>query len=140
MRGASSRSLVGRQRKCISCVCGALRRVQGAQPESEQMRKFSYPAVILLLVSFSFSMSPVPMRAGAEQHLLYVASPGVRNYVEYGGVGVLVFDVDKGYKFVRRDRKSTRLNSSHGYISYAVFCLKKKNNKHLRHRNPLWRS
>src|SRR2546422_6665373 len=28
-----------------------------------------------------------------------------------------------------RDRKSTRLNSSHGYISYAVFCLKKKNIK-----------
>src|SRR2546422_9751453 len=31
----------------------------------------------------------------------------------------------------KSDRKSTRLNSSHGYISYAVFCLKKKkNNKH----------
>src|SRR2546429_5363739 len=29
---------------------------------------------------------------------------------------------------VLRDRKSTRLNSSHGYISYAVFCLKKKKN------------
>src|SRR5688500_19137443 len=29
---------------------------------------------------------------------------------------------------VRRDRKSTRLNSSHLVISYAVFCLKKKNN------------
>src|SRR2546422_6407687 len=28
----------------------------------------------------------------------------------------------------KTDRKSTRLNSSHGYISYAVFCLKKKNN------------
>src|SRR2546429_5938028 len=28
---------------------------------------------------------------------------------------------------VPEDRKSTRLNSSHGYISYAVFCLKKKN-------------
>src|SRR5687768_2549380 len=27
--------------------------------------------------------------------------------------------------FLRKDRKSTRLNSSHGYISYAVFCLKK---------------
>src|SRR5216684_4888151 len=27
------------------------------------------------------------------------------------------------------DRKSTRLNSSHGYISYAVFCLKKKNRR-----------
>src|SRR3712207_8242697 len=33
---------------------------------------------------------------------------------------------------VRRDRKSTRLNSSHANISYAVFCLKKKHNK-----NPL---
>src|SRR2546429_2710003 len=32
-----------------------------------------------------------------------------------------------------RDRKSTRLNSSHGYISYAVFCLKKKKKKILRH-------
>src|SRR5437588_7326076 len=30
----------------------------------------------------------------------------------------------------RRDRKSTRLNSSHTVISYAVFCLKKKKNKH----------
>src|SRR2546422_5437503 len=30
---------------------------------------------------------------------------------------------------VARDRKSTRLNSSHGYISYAVFCLKKKKTK-----------
>src|SRR2546422_6631973 len=29
------------------------------------------------------------------------------------------------------DRKSTRLNSSHGYISYAVFCLKKKKKKNI---------
>src|SRR2546422_11623367 len=33
------------------------------------------------------------------------------------------------------DRKSTRLNSSHGYISYAVFCLKKKKKKKKRHLN-----
>src|SRR2546429_6292964 len=32
-------------------------------------------------------------------------------------------------RFRPKDRKSTRLNSSHGYISYAVFCLKKKNNE-----------
>src|SRR2546422_4490632 len=32
------------------------------------------------------------------------------------------------------DRKSTRLNSSHGYISYAVFCLKKKNNINMIHK------
>src|SRR2546422_6060933 len=30
---------------------------------------------------------------------------------------------------LKEDRKSTRLNSSHGYISYAVFCLKKKKKK-----------
>src|SRR2546430_12660542 len=30
---------------------------------------------------------------------------------------------------VRKDRKSTRLNSSHSQISYAVFCLKKKNDR-----------
>src|SRR2546429_7170458 len=35
--------------------------------------------------------------------------------------GVLLFERSE-----ERDRKSTRLNSSHGYISYAVFCLKKK--------------
>src|SRR2546429_5901451 len=39
---------------------------------------------------------------------------------------------EKGQEFIRTckgDRKSTRLNSSHGYISYAVFCLKKKKKK-----------
>src|SRR2546422_4692718 len=36
--------------------------------------------------------------------------------------------------FARGDRKSTRLNSSHGYISYAVFCLKKKKKKKI-HKN-----
>jgi DNA-binding beta-propeller fold protein YncE len=45
--------------------------------------------------------------AGADQtsttkHLLYVASPGIRNYTEYGGVGVLVFDIDDGYRLVKR--------------------------------------
>src|SRR2546422_2535553 len=33
-----------------------------------------------------------------------------------------------------RDRKSTRLNSSHGYISYAVFCLKKKKKRRYQQR------
>src|SRR5687768_17670242 len=37
----------------------------------------------------------------------------------------------------RQDRKSTRLNSSHGYISYAVFCLKKKKKQVARHSRPL---
>src|SRR5258708_16942295 len=39
-----------------------------------------------------------------------------------------------------RDRKSTRLNSSHQIISYAVFCLKKKKNANIRHKEPLARA
>jgi hypothetical protein len=39
----------------------------------------------------------------AEAHrLLYVALPGIRNYLEFGGHGVAVFDIDAGHKFVRR--------------------------------------
>jgi hypothetical protein len=54
---------------------------------------------LLLLVSLATSArTPAP----AERHLLYVASPGTRNYTEYGGVGLLVFDIDDGYRFVRR--------------------------------------
>src|SRR2546422_6215705 len=46
------------------------------------------------------------------------------------GTGSCELEVAGGgvYRVVGRDRKSTRLNSSHGYISYAVFCLKKKKN------------
>src|SRR2546429_4524598 len=43
-----------------------------------------------------------------------------------------VWSARKGLR--RVDRKSTRLNSSHGYISYAVFCLKKKKKFNLDHR------
>src|ERR1700730_15703569 len=60
-----------------------------------RINKLLCRAQILLALSLGFA-------AAAEQHLLYVASPGTRNYVEYGGVGILVFDIDKGYKFVRR--------------------------------------
>lgn len=36
------------------------------------------------------------------ERLLYVASPGIRDYLEYGGHGVLVFDIDNGHRFVKR--------------------------------------
>src|SRR5690625_5383699 len=49
---------------------------------------------------------------------------------------VLFCQLDQGEKgkqilHQRLDRKSTRLNSSHVAISYAVFCLKKKNERHM---------
>ena len=51
---------------------------------------------------FAFPVFAGSKSGGKESHLLYVASPGCRNYEEYGGVGVLVFDIDDGYHFVRR--------------------------------------
>lgn len=42
--------------------------------------------------------------AGKEKHLLYVAAPGVRNYVEYGGIGILVYDITDGHRLIKRLR------------------------------------
>src|SRR2546429_2085636 len=47
---------------------------------------------------------------------------GVINFIKQNKPTYPQFDAVK-------DRNSTRLNSSHGYISYAVFCLKNKNNQ-----------
>src|SRR5215813_61647 len=56
---------------------------------------------LLPLLSAASLMAGQP-ESGTERHLLYVASPGIRNYIEYGGVGILVFDVDRGFCFVKR--------------------------------------
>lgn len=54
--------------------------------------------------------------AGNVRRFLYVATPGIRNYLEYGGHGLLVFDIDHGHRFVRRiptaglDEKGKPLN------------------------------
>src|SRR2546426_2013076 len=58
-------------------------------------------------------------RGGIDMNLSLVAAIGLLLLW-----GVLVFGAHLG-----RDRKSTRLNSSHLVISYAVFCLKKKKNE-----------
>src|SRR2546422_4541432 len=50
----------------------------------------------------------------------YLLTQILRHQMHFQGV------VISDYQDVQADRKSTRLNSSHGYISYAVFCLKKK--------------
>src|SRR3989449_7524159 len=50
----------------------------------------------------------------------FATTPLIGNPAPNSGV------VAKGAIAQAKDRKSTRLNSSHGYISYAVFCLKKK--------------
>ena len=64
------------------------------------MRLIRLAAAVVL--AFAAALSITPTRAAGERHFLYVAEPGIRNYVEYGGIGVLVYDMDAGYKFVRR--------------------------------------
>src|SRR5687768_18033477 len=56
---------------------------------------------------------------------------GVNNNNSIGGIRQQLLEVIFALgqfiiQYLQSDRKSTRLNSSHGYISYAVFCLKKK--------------
>jgi len=57
---------------------------------------------ILFVVVVAIVAATTVTRTAAPLRLLYVAEPGIRNYVEYGGVGVLVYDIDAGYKFLRR--------------------------------------
>lgn len=48
-------------------------------------------------------LSPIVVGAAdSPRRLLYVATPGIRNYLEYGGHGLLVFDIDQEHRFVRR--------------------------------------
>src|SRR2546422_4871187 len=65
----------------------------------------------------------------ADRHAEVRAGPVVRHLergLRQAAIG------HRGIAAHTRDRKSTRLNSSHGYISYAVFCLKKKKQEQYR--------
>jgi DNA-binding beta-propeller fold protein YncE len=55
-----------------------------------------WPIAATCFLSFAATTS------AAETHLLYVAAPGIRNDLQYGGAGILVFDMDDGHKFVKR--------------------------------------
>ena len=72
-----------------------------AQPE---LRRLS-----LLLVAFaaglaiaSTNIKAVAREASGERHLLYVVTPGIRDLLEFGGAGILVFDMDKDHQFIKR--------------------------------------
>ncbi len=62
------------------------------------MRRITYALLTVMLCA-----APAAAQQAAKRHSrLYVVEPGIRNYVEFGGAGILVFDVDNGHKFVKR--------------------------------------
>ena len=67
-------------------------------------RYLARPLVLVAASACGFALfaSPTAFSSAGDRHFLYVAEPGIRNYVEYGGVGVLVYDMDAGHKFVKR--------------------------------------
>ncbi len=60
-------------------------------------RAFLGTAAALALAPHRFARS-----ADETRNFLYVACPGIRNYLQFGGAGILVFDMDNGHRFVRR--------------------------------------
>jgi hypothetical protein len=54
--------------------------------------------LLILFVSTPFAAA----QGKGEHRYLYVAAPGIRNYLEFGGAGILVFDIDDGHRFVKR--------------------------------------
>ena len=56
-----------------------------------------------IVLTFATALSSLCAQPGSAQNsIAYVASRGIRNYIEHGGIGILVYDLDDGYKFVRR--------------------------------------
>src|SRR2546429_3611122 len=87
-----------------------------------------------LCLSLPFQSSPARPDAASPHHFIATFFPSSSNTAKAAIVQA------------RLDRKSTRLNSSHGYISYAVFCLKTQNTPTTpsflarRHRTPSTRA
>jgi DNA-binding beta-propeller fold protein YncE len=59
------------------------------------------PVMLCLLLCCTIFSKPLFAQT-AEKHYLYVATPGVRDYLGYGGHGILVFDMDNDHRFVKR--------------------------------------
>jgi hypothetical protein len=63
------------------------------------MRRLSTAALFAVVI---LAQAAAAADAPAAHRYLYVATPGIRDYLEYGGHGLVVFDVDAGHRFVRR--------------------------------------
>src|SRR6266568_8088801 len=81
------------------------------------------------LFLFFFLMIRRPPRSTLFPYTTLFRSPPGNRHATSTQITVILAVSTRSYLWPGGDRKSTRLNSSHSSISYAVFCLKKKNNK-----------
>jgi len=73
---------------------------------NEVGKKSVRPGIVLLGALLALAgiqtAAPAAEPEPKERHLLYVAAPGIRNYLEFGGAGILVFDMDREFAWVKR--------------------------------------
>src|SRR3712207_8658505 len=91
-------------------------------PYTTLFRSVALAALTILVVQGGISLA-----AGAFDSILAEGSEALAALTSAGGVLIVGISL-------KLDRKSTRLNSSHANISYAVFCLKKKNTTYTSYR------
>src|SRR5882757_10857129 len=92
------------------------------------MKKYCFAILCSLFVVGAIAFCGAGLPA-ANHHYLYVAAPGVRNYLQYGGHGLLVFDMDNHFKFLKRiatgglDDKGQPSNVKGVAVSLYTHCI-----------------
>jgi hypothetical protein len=73
-------------------------------PRKPAGSRHSRVVMLALFLNFNLACTAIAQtgHAAGTRNLLYVACPGVRNYLEYGGHGLLVFDIDQGHRWIKR--------------------------------------
>jgi hypothetical protein len=66
------------------------------------MSRVLHPLSAAILLAAFLCAPASAQQSRKTRSLLYVVEPGIRNYLEFGGAGILVFDVENGHKFVKR--------------------------------------
>jgi DNA-binding beta-propeller fold protein YncE len=70
------------------------------------MKRIHFFLFLLIVPILFFAIACIPFTLNAQQpkikHYLYVATPGIRDYLGYGGHGIIVFDMDNNHRFVKR--------------------------------------
>jgi hypothetical protein len=79
---------------------------------------------ILLCLLSLFVLAPAHGRAAdtTVKRFLYVVAPGIRNYLEFGGAGILVFDIDNNHAFVKRIATSASKEATPANIKGVCAC------------------